>query len=130
MLHITTTEPSKMNEALRGSLPASFAAMGAAITPPITRARITCQFWTPINVKNVNALASVTKNSVKLTEPTTYRGVLPLVINVDVTIGPQPPPPNESRNPPAPASQLYRLNFFLIFGMNALANIFIPNNKV
>ena len=106
MLQITTTVPSKMKDALRGSLPASFAAIGAAITPPITSARITCQFCTPIKVKNVKALASVIKNSVRLTEPTTYFGVLPFVINVDVTIGPQPPPPNESRKPPAPASQL------------------------
>src|SRR5687768_2202675 len=105
-LQITTTAPSNMNEALRGSFPASLAAMGAAITPPITRARITCQFCTPIRVKNVNALATVIKNSVRLTEPTTYLGVLPLVINVEVTIGPQPPPPKESRKPPAPASQL------------------------
>src|SRR5687767_4072695 len=118
MLQITTTDPSNMNEALRGNLPASFAAIGAAITPPTTRARITCQFCTPINVKKVKALANVIKNSVRLTEPTTYFGVLPFVIRVDVTMGPQPPPPNESRNPPAPANQLYRLNFFLIFGKN------------
>src|SRR5688500_3272470 len=100
------------------------------ITPPITRASTTCQFCTPINVKNVKALASVIKNSVRLTEPTTYFGVRPFVINVDVTIGPQPPPPNESRNPPAPANQLYRLNFCLILGMNALLKIFIPSNNV
>src|SRR5262245_8483475 len=106
MLQITTTLPNNIKEALRGSLPASFAAIGAAITPPITNASITCQFCTPIKVKKVNALANVIKNSVRLTEPTTYFGVLPFVINVEVTIGPQPPPPNESRKPPAPANQL------------------------
>src|SRR5687767_15797169 len=115
MLHITTTEPSKINDALRGSLPASFAAIGAAMTPPITRARITCQFCTPIRVKNVNALATVIKNSVRLTEPTTYLGVLPLVINVEVRIGPQPPLPNESRKHQAPDSQRYLINLFLLF---------------
>ncbi len=94
-----------MADAFRGNLPANFAAIGAAITPPVTRANITCQFCTPINVKKVKALATVTKNSVRLTDPITNLGVLPFVINVDVTIGPHPPPPNESRKPPAPANQ-------------------------
>ena len=113
MLHSTTTLPKKINDALRGSLPESLAAIGAANTPPMMRARITCQCCTPMSVKKVKALASVTKNSVRLTDPTTKRGVRPLVMSVADTIGPQPPPPNESKKPPAPASHPYRLNFFL-----------------
>ena len=104
ILQQTTTVTSKIKDAFSGNLPASLAAIGAAITPPITNASITCQFCTPINVKKVKALANVIKNSVRLTDPTTYFGVLPLVIKVDVTIGPHPPPPNESRNPPNDAS--------------------------
>ena len=117
-LQITTTVPNKMNDAFRGSLPASLAAIGAAITPPITSASITCQFCTPIKVKNVNALARVTKNSVKLTVPITNLGVRPFVIRVVVTIGPQPPPPKESRKPPRPASAPKCLNFFFCINFN------------
>ena len=105
MLQIITNIPSNMKDVFFGSLPASFAERGAAINPPSINANIVCQWLTPSIVKNVNALARVTKNSVRLTDPITYFGVRPLVINVVVTIGPQPPPPNESRNPPTPASQ-------------------------
>ena len=105
MLQNMTRAPNKMKDVLRGNLPANFAASGAATNPPITRPRIACQWLTPSSVKKVNALASVTKNSVRLTDPITYFGLLPFVINVVVTIGPQPPPPNESRKPPAPANK-------------------------
>ena len=104
-LHIITSIPNKIKEVFLGSLPISFAAIGAAINPPIISAIIVCQWLKPINVKNVNALANVTKNSVRLTVPITNLGVRPLVISVDVTIGPQPPPPKESRKPPAPAKK-------------------------
>jgi hypothetical protein len=96
--------PSKINDDLRGSLPVSLAAIGAATKPPIIKATITCQWLTPKIVKKVNALAMVTKNSVRLTDPITYLGLRPFVINVVVTMGPHPPPPKESRNPPTPAS--------------------------
>jgi hypothetical protein len=52
---------------------------------------------TPIIKKKENALARVTKNSVRLTVPITNLGLRPLLIKVLVTIGPQPPPPKESR---------------------------------
>src|SRR5687768_15187307 len=100
-----TNKPNKIRDVLRGNFPASLAASGAASKPPTTNATITCQCVTPSMVKNVKALARVTKNSVRLTDPTTNRGLRPLVIKVVVTIGPQPPPPNESRKPPKPASQ-------------------------
>jgi hypothetical protein len=48
-----------------------------------------------------------------------------------VTNGPQPPPPKESKNPPAPASQptCFTFLFFLPF-LNAAIKIFTPRNKV
>lgn len=106
MLHQMTSNPSRIKDVFRGSLPTSFAAMGAAITPPIIKPKMVCQWLTPNKVKKVKALAKVTKNSVRLTVPMMYLGVPPLLINVVVTIGPQPPPPNESRKPPVPASRL------------------------
>ena len=126
-----TRAPSSINDVLRGNLPANFAAIGAATNPPMTRPNMACQWLTPRRVKKVKALANVTKNSVRLTEPITYLGLLPFVINVVVTMGPQPPPPKESRKPPAPANKPYRLNFFCCCCLrNANINILIPKNKV
>ena len=68
-----TSAPNNNMEVLRGSFPASLAAIGAASKPPITNPTITCQWVTPINVKKVKALAKVTKNSVRLTDPITNR---------------------------------------------------------
>ena len=99
-----TRMPNKIKEVLRGSLPASFAAIGAAIKPPTISATIVCMCVTPSIIKNENALARVTKNSVRLTVPITNLGLRPLVISVVVTMGPQPPPPKESKKPPRPAS--------------------------
>src|SRR5688572_16766742 len=95
----------------RGSFPATLAAKGAATAPPMIRPSTIFQCRTPTVIKKVAALASVTKNSVRLTDPIVYFGLLPFAISVLVTIGPQPPPPKESRNPPAPASQPTRLTF-------------------
>ena len=67
-----TNAPNRIKDIFLGSLPASLAAKGAATNPPIINARMVCQWLTPIMVKKVKALARVTKNSVKLTEPTTY----------------------------------------------------------
>ena len=98
-----TSIPNKIKEVLRGSLPASFAAIGAARKPPIISAMIVCICVTPNKIKKENALDKVTKNSVRLTVPITNLGLLPFVISVVVTIGPHPPPPKESRKPPNPA---------------------------
>ena len=100
-----TRIPSKMKEVLRGNFPASLAAIGAATKPPIMRAMIVCMCVTPNKMKNEKALARVTKNSVRLTVPITNLGLRPLVISVVVTMGPQPPPPKESKKPPRPASR-------------------------
>ena len=53
-----------------------FAASGAAQTPPKINPTIVCQCDAPKIVKKVNELASETKNSAKLTEPTTSLGLL------------------------------------------------------
>ena len=126
-----TSTPTPINIFLSGNLPASLAAIGAATTPPTIKPKIVCQWLTPRIIKNVSALAIVTKNSVKLTEPITYLGVRPLEINVLVTNGPQPPPPNESRKPPAPASQPACLTFCaFLFSLKALVNILTPRSSV
>ena len=123
--------PRSIKDVFRGNLPASFAAIGAAINPPTINAMMVCKCVTPNKMKNEKALASVTKNSVRLTVPITKRGLLPLVINVVVTIGPQPPPPNESRKPPAAANGINFLNFFCGFiCLKAFSRIFTPRNKV
>ena len=44
--------------------------------------------------------AKVKKNSAVLTVPTVLRGSVPCNNRFDVTTGPQPPPPEASRNPP------------------------------
>ena len=38
-----TNNPNKINDAFRGNLPANFAAIGAAITPPMISPIIVCQ---------------------------------------------------------------------------------------
>ncbi len=48
----------------------------------------------------VTALVMVSKNLATVELPTTYRGILPSLINVPVTNGPQPPPAKESIKPP------------------------------
>ena len=131
MLQIITSAPTEMNMVLRGSLPASLAANGAAATPPMINPMITCQWLSPINEKNVMALARVTKNSVMLTVPITYLGVRPFEISVLVTNGPHPPPPNECKYAPAPASQPTRFTFFCVrFFLNAFSKILKPKSKV
>src|SRR5690606_9475786 len=82
-----TSPPTQINIVFKGSLPASRTAIGEATTPPTTQPAIACQWLMPSMVKKVTALASVTKNSVSLTEPVTYFGVLPLEIRVLVTRG-------------------------------------------
>ena len=62
------------------------------------------QVLVSINSEKTAALASVRKNSAKLTEPMVVRGSLPELTSVDVTTGPQPPPPAASTKPPNKAS--------------------------
>ena len=69
------------------------------------------QYSTPRLVKKVIVAAKVTKNSAKETVPITYLEFLPFVNKVEVTIGPQPPPPKASKNPPENPKKLN----FLIF---------------
>src|SRR5215210_8170410 len=127
MHQIITLMPTAIIIVLRGNLPASLAAIGAAMEPPISKPSTIFQLLTPTVMKKVKALESVTKNSVRLTEPIVYFGDLPFAISVLVTIGPHPPPPNESRKPPTHASHPMRFTF-LLFGCSwkALTRIFNP----
>src|SRR5215204_1238234 len=78
------------------------AASGAAMTPPIRSAATMLQGISAKlrATKNPMLAATDTKNSLVSTVPTTLRGsILPVDINVDVFMAPQPPPPAASRNP-------------------------------
>src|SRR5215204_5743186 len=110
-----TIIPTAIIMVLRGSFPAKRAAIGAASVPPIMSPKTIYQLLTPTDKKKVKALAKVIKNSVRLTEPTVYLGLLPLAMRLLVTIGPQPPPPKESKKPPAPASHPTLFTFLFPF---------------
>ena len=69
------------------------AAKGAAKRPPNTKPTMIGQVLVSISNEKTAALINVRKNSAKLTEPMVVRGSLPELTNVDVTTGPQPPPP-------------------------------------
>ena len=84
---------------------------GAAKTPPINNPRMTRQCVSPIVRMNVIASARVTKNSEKFTDPIVFLGVWPDDINVEVTIGPQPPPPMASKVPPIKPNGINKLVF-------------------
>ena len=66
-----TIIPTAINMVFKGSLPASLAAIGAAINPPMINPAIMGQCEIPNKEKKVAALASVTKNSAMLTDPIT-----------------------------------------------------------
>src|SRR5215204_3769176 len=79
-----------------------YAASGAARTPPMRSAATMPQGISEKlrATKNPMLAATDTKNSLVSTVPTTLRGsILPVDINVDVFMAPQPPPPAASRNP-------------------------------
>lgn len=77
-----------------------YAPIGAATTPPNMSAKMGFHALMPkINI-NTPALKNVTKNSAVFTVPITSLGEFPLSIKLDETIGPQPPPPMESKNAP------------------------------
>ena len=60
-------------------------------------------------VKKVAATVVVTKNSDVLTVPIVLRGSAPWMSRLEVTTGPQPPPPAASRNPPiSPSGSMTR----------------------
>ena len=71
--------------------------------------------------------AIVTKNSAKLTVPITYLDFFPLDNSVEVTIGPQPPPPKASKKPPAkPNNPVFLLFLFGICFRMAILNKLKP----
>ena len=85
----------------------------------------------PIKVKKVSELANVTKNSARLTEPIVYLAFRPPATSVDVTTGPQPPPPKESRKPPTKAKgNIFLIRSRILSFFNALNMMTKPRNKV
>lgn len=109
-----TIIPTKIMTVLAGIRLVRKAPSGAAATPPSINPKIILMCVVPIIAKNVMELANATKNSVRFTEPMVYRGAFPCAIKVDETIGPQPPPPTASRNPPVKASGNNLRTLFLI----------------
>ena len=95
--------PTRRIIVLAGRILQSFAAKGAAMTPPRMRPAIRGKFSSFRKKKKVRAWLRVTKNSAILTEPITIRGWCPRASRVEATTGPQPPPPTASRNPPVRA---------------------------
>lgn len=85
-----------------GSFPVMYAARGAATAPPTMRPAMTGHSSIPIVNTKAPVIVHVTKNSEIELEPTALRGFVPPPIKVLATIGPQPPPPAASRNPPIP----------------------------
>ena len=91
--------PTSVPNTLWGSLLHSKAAIGAQMSPPTIKPRITVQLNRsgPIKIMKVVVSETVTKNSAKFTEPTALLGSTLFVTSVVVAIGPHPPPPKASR---------------------------------
>jgi len=66
-----TSEPTRINIVLSGTLPTNLAAIGAAISPPIINPATSNKGILFKKIKKVMELASTTKNSARHTEPTT-----------------------------------------------------------
>ena len=110
-----------------GSFLQVYAASGAARVPPAIKPMIICQCVSPIVVVKVATSVIVTKNSARLTEPMASLGSFPFATRVDVTIGPHPPPPIASRNPPnRPSGKSLVFMFLLLDFFSAFWIIVIP----
>lgn len=94
------TQPTVISKNLRLTIFAIHAPKGAARTPPMIKPRIIDQPVMPIKSVKTPDAATATRNSAALTVPIVVLGVFPLLNSVVVTMGPQPPPPLESANPP------------------------------
>ena len=100
MLVVIINIPTKRMMVFGDKKRIKYAPIGAAITPPIINASTVFHASTPIKNINTPVLKKVTKNSAVFTVPITSFGEFPLSIRFEVTIGPQPPPPIESKNAP------------------------------
>jgi len=86
---------------------------GAAASPPIKRPIIALvKFSAPRVTMKVAEMVTERKNSAVLTVPITFRGCTPWTSRLEVTIGPQPPPPAASRKPPMKPSGPTTRGFF------------------
>ena len=95
-----TRIPTITNIFFTGRREVSIAENGAVIMPPISSPATMFQCCMPMVNINVIALVMVKINLATVELPITYLGVLPFLMKVPVTSGPQPPPPNESIKPP------------------------------
>ena len=97
------------------------AAIGAATIPPMIIGMIILKSMFSRVKRKVIEIASVTKNSAKLTEPIVFLGCEFAAIKVGDVIGPHPPPPIASTNPavnpkgskPLILGRIYSSLFFL-----------------
>ena len=103
-LKIETTNPTTIIRNFTGRYLHKNAAKGAANSPPTTSPKIIGQGAEAIKIEKKPAVAKVKKNSAKFTDPIVDLGSCPAPTRVEVTMGPQPPPPAESIKPPARAS--------------------------
>ena len=107
-----------------------YAAIGAAITPPIIKGMEIChkKFSNPKVNPKVRTIETVTKNSDRFTEPTTYlTSFLLAETKVVVQIGPQPPPPIASKAPPIKPKG--NKNFFVNSPLHSTICFFKKNFK-
>ena len=100
MLRKVIIQPREIINTLAGIFLVIKAAIGAAKLPPIINPIITLQLNCDSKAKNATTSEIVTKNSAAFTEPIVFLGFFPSETNVDVTIGPHPPPPMASKKPP------------------------------
>ncbi len=96
------TPPTAVPRTRIGRMRTTYAAIGAAMTPPTSSATTTCQgISVKLRVRRNPTLAlNATTNSPVSTVPSILRGsILPEERRVGVEMGPQPPPPAASRKP-------------------------------
>lgn len=128
MLNPITNNPTISNKIFGLTFFTNKAANGAATTPPIISPKIGAKLSSLMKNKKVLALARETNISTKLPVPTANRGCCPFPINVELTTGPQPPPPIASAKPPIPA-KYGRLFPFESNGFDLFLKIFFKINS-
>ena len=94
------TQPTTMSKNLWLTIFAIHAPNGAAKTPPKMSPIMIGQPVMPIKTVKMPEAARATRNSAALTVPMVVLGVFPRLKRVVVTMGPHPPPPLASANPP------------------------------
>ena len=112
-----------------GRMRTTYAAIGAATTPPTRSAPTTFQGTSAkLRAKKKPTLAhTAMMNSLVSTVPMTLRGsILPEESRVGVEMGPHPPPPAASMNP---AKKPNGVRYFLPIGLMTTGFSFLLNEK-